>query len=441
MKRIHFLLMICTLVFPLLLSACQSSQNSTTSGSGMLSATEVLITPEIGGRVVEILVAEGDNVQAGDPLFRIEDDLLQAQADQAQAAVAAATATLSTANAQLALAQVQHDIAVQGALVQDVLAQQSSQSTTTPDSFQPAWYFQPSETLEAARAEVDTAQAALEVEQANLINELDKASNQDFSTVEQRLAQAQAAYLTAQATLDLAQDTNDDNLIDAAQELMDAAQAELDVADLNHANMLNTASAEAILNARARVAVAQIRLDNARYQLAQLQTGDDSLQVIAAQAAVDQASAALGQAEANLVQAQASVQLINLQLERTEVKAPSTGRVLARNLEVGEIVVPGSAVMSIAPLDQLNLIVYLPEDQYGQVQIGDPVNITVDSFPNKSFSGQVIRISDEAEFTPRNVQTVEGRRATVYAIEISVPNPDETLKPGMPADVEFSSSG
>jgi len=83
----------------------------------------------------------------------------------------------------------------------------------------------------------------------------------------------------------------------------------------------------------------------------------------------------------------------------------------------------------------VRLTVYVPEDKYGQIQLGQSVTITADSFPGESFDGQVIRIADEAEFTPRNVQTVEGRLATVYAVEILAPNPDLRLKPGMPADV------
>jgi hypothetical protein len=61
----------------------------------------------------------------------------------------------------------------------------------------------------------------------------------------------------------------------------------------------------------------------------------------------------------------------------------------------------------------------------------------VDSFPGETFSGTVVYISDQAEFTPRNVQTVEGRKTTVYAIKLNVPNADLKLKPGMPADVTF----
>jgi HlyD family secretion protein len=64
--------------------------------------------------------------------------------------------------------------------------------------------------------------------------------------------------------------------------------------------------------------------------------------------------------------------------------------------------------------------------------------VNIDSFPGESFSGRVIRIADRAEYTPRNVQTAEGRSTTVFAVELSVDDPDGKLKPGMPADVEFT---
>ena len=113
------------------------------------------------------------------------------------------------------------------------------------------------------------------------------------------------------------------------------------------------------------------------------------------------------------------------------------GVVLTRNLEVGETAAPGGVVMKIGHLQEVELVVYIPETEYGKVHLGDTVSITVDSFTGETFTGSVIHISDQAEFTPRNVQTVEGRRATVYAVKLSVPNPDLKLKPGMPADVTF----
>ena len=121
----------------------------------------------------------------------------------------------------------------------------------------------------------------------------------------------------------------------------------------------------------------------------------------------------------------------------TVITAPQDGIVLTRGVEVGETLAPGSVVITIGQLQEVELVVYIPETEYGTVHLGDQVTISVDSFPGETFTGSVIHISDQAEFTPRNVQTVEGRRATVYAIKLSVPNSDLKLKIGMPADVIF----
>ena len=84
-----------------------------------------------------------------------------------------------------------------------------------------------------------------------------------------------------------------------------------------------------------------------------------------------------------------------------------------------------------------NLTVYVPEDRYGQIALGQTYPVTVDSFPGQAFDGKVTHIADQAEFTPRNVETVEGRKNTVFAIRLTLSNPDMALKPGMPADVNF----
>jgi len=81
--------------------------------------------------------------------------------------------------------------------------------------------------------------------------------------------------------------------------------------------------------------------------------------------------------------------------------------------------------------------VYVPEDRYGQIQLGQTAQVSVDSFPGRAFEGQVRAIANQAEFTPRNSQTVEGRKDTVFAVRLSIANPDQALKPGMPADVSF----
>ena len=93
--------------------------------------------------------------------------------------------------------------------------------------------------------------------------------------------------------------------------------------------------------------------------------------------------------------------------------------------------------MKIAKLDTLKVTVYISEDRYGEVRLGDTATLNVDSFPGETFTATVTRIADQAEYTPRNVQTKEERQTTVYAVELSVENPDGKLKPGMPVDVTF----
>jgi HlyD family secretion protein len=160
--------------------------------------------------------------------------------------------------------------------------------------------------------------------------------------------------------------------------------------------------------------------------------------VKAAQNGIAQATTLVSQAEAGLAQAQAALNGINLQIAKATVISPIDGILLTRNLEAGETVSPGSTVMTIGQLDVVDLVVYIPEDRYGEIDLDEEVSIRVDSFPGDTFNGTVAHISDQAEFTPRNVQTVEGRRATVYAVRLLVPNPEMKLKPGMPADVTFT---
>jgi HlyD family secretion protein len=111
--------------------------------------------------------------------------------------------------------------------------------------------------------------------------------------------------------------------------------------------------------------------------------------------------------------------------------------IVTRSLEEGEVVLAGGVAMTIGRLDSLTITVYISEDRYGEIELGEHAAVTVDSFPGETFDATVSRIADRAEFTPRNVQTEEGRRTTVFAVELSVSDPAGRLKPGMPADVRF----
>ena len=123
------------------------------------------------------------------------------------------------------------------------------------------------------------------------------------------------------------------------------------------------------------------------------------------------------------------------------VTSPIDGVVLERLVEPNEFAAPGSTVMVVASLDSLTLTIYVPENLYGQFFLGQAYPVTVDSFPGQTFSGTVSFISDQAEFTPRNVQTTDSRQTTVYAIKLNLDPSDGKLKPGMPADVHFTPPG
>lgn len=119
------------------------------------------------------------------------------------------------------------------------------------------------------------------------------------------------------------------------------------------------------------------------------------------------------------------------------LSSPIDGVVLDRTIESGEVAVPGSPLIVLADLNTLTVTVYLPENRYGQVTLGQTYPVHVDSFPNETFTGRVSHIANQAEFTPRNVQTVDGRETTVFAITLDLDKAGGRLKPGMPADVTF----
>lgn len=438
MKQKLIKLVSLTAVLAFLLSACSAVKTDKFSASGTFSAIDISIVSEISGKVIEVNVDEGDDVKTRQPLFTLDAEVSQAQYDQATAAVKASEAAVDASRQQADSAAAQYQLSLQGATQQDLPARENRWSASVPDNYQAAWYFNENELIDAAKYQVTSAETTLATAKTDLENEQKKASSKDFIAAEERLALAQGTLSVAETTLKQAQSANDTNLEDAAVEIRDTAKAEFDSAFSDYQRMLTSSAADSIIQTRSRVAIAQATLDNARDALLALQTGAQSLQVIAAQKGADAAASMVKQSEAGLEQAKQAQILAKLQLDRTIVKSPVNGVVLTRDIEVGDMAIAGGTVMRVAQLDSLDLVVYLPEDEYGMVNIGDSVYITVDSFAKETFEGTILRISDEAEFTPKNVQTESGRKSTVYAVKVQVLNPDHKLKPGMPADVEFS---
>lgn len=449
----------------------QGEQDGTLKASGTIEGITVNISSEMSGRVQKVLVEQGQAVRTGDPLLRLDESLLAAQRAYAAAGVESATSAAQTAQTAYASAQAQYDITLTAARAADNQARIADWIGKRPDYFdQPAWYFTRDEQIAAAEVEVSAAESGLKAAQADLDKVVQDLYTIGYLAAETRLANARIAYLVASDVNARAQlseqeiqpenlegldcppgapcyrikialakrvSGQDENLLDAAQDMYDAAKLELEDAQKVYNDLLSTQAAIDVQAARANVILAQERLEITRDRLSMLRAGVESLQVTAAALQVEQARAAAAQAEDVVKQAEANLALLDTQMAKLEVNAPTDGVVLNRSVEPGEFIQPGAAAIELVRLDSLTITVYVPEDRYGRIHLGQSAAVSVDSFPGETFAATVVYISDRAEFTPRNIQTVEGRSSTVYAIKLRLDDPGGKLKPGMPADVIF----
>jgi len=343
---------------------------SALQGSGTFEADQVNIGPEVSGRVVQVLADEGQQVQAGQVLFRLDDALLQSQRLQAEAAVQAARA--------------QRD---------QLLAPASPQQ------------------LAAAQAAISSTQAALAGAQADLNHLLSGTTNDQIAAARAQLAAAQAQAKIVQDTYNAASNGRDtcheyhigcgglSQVVEQVRVQLDSASQQVTAAQVALNQLLAGPGTPEIRSAQARVVAAEGQLQAAHDQYNLLVAGPSREQIAAADAA--------------LAQAEETLRTYDVQADKLMIRAPQGGVVLVRNVEVGEVVGPGATTFVLGQLDPLQLTVYLPEDKYGQVKLGQAARVSVDSRPNVTFTASVIHIADQAEFTPRNVQTVEGRSTTV----------------------------
>jgi len=158
-------------------------------------------------------------------------------------------------------------------------------------------------------------------------------------------------------------------------------------------------------------------------------------QLAQAEAAV--AAARAGGAGPQVAAAEAALRVVTVQQDKLTLRAPTDGIVLTRAIEPGEVALPGAPLLVVGKGDALWITVYVAEDRLGGIDVGDEAEVRADAYPRDVFDGTVAHIDDQAQFTPRNVQTASGRKATVYGVRLNVANKRDRLKPGMPADVTF----
>lgn len=135
--------------------------------------------------------------------------------------------------------------------------------------------------------------------------------------------------------------------------------------------------------------------------------------------------------------ARQNVEMSRIRLSYTTLRALTSGVILVRQAELGEVMAPGTPVVTIADVDHLWLRGYISETDLGRVHLGQPAAVRTDTYPGKTYPGRVSFISSEAEFTPKTVETYKERVTLVYRIKVDVDNPNRELKPGMPADVQL----
>lgn len=265
-----------------------------------------------------------------------------------------------------------------------------------------------------------------------------------------QLVQAEAAMHQAEQAVQQAQAAAE-TARQAEVNGVQASESQLAAANANVQKAHNGATKEALAAAQSALANAQRALNQAlamRNDPQQLRSAADaaSAQLASAEAQVTQAQTRLElaqagarpeqvqAAEAQLAQARANQRQIDVQLAKATLNAPRGGLILSRSIHEGEQAIPGASLMTIGSLDSVRLTLYVGETDIGRVRQGQPVDVTVDSFPGRVFKGTVSFIAQEAQFTPRNVQTKDERATTVFAVRVELPNADHALKPGMPAD-------
>ncbi len=439
-----------------------------------------------------------DLLQAGaspDQLAAAEAQLAQAEANRQAVEASLSALTAGARPEDVASARLRLDLARQEyfnlslVLSADQISATLSASTAAQDHLAGAKArldelkkdaAMPATALEAAAAALQDAGSANQAAQNALkavqnpalpFYQQIEAARQCWDTAQLNLSQAQVrkdALLKEsslpQAALDAASAAQDDaqNMLEEARAAYDALSTSSQ-GDRLRAAWNNAQSALSDLNSLGRSAATPLETalnqldassalrDLASANLSQAKSGSRSQQVEAANAQLSAAKAQLSAAQARskgaaaqtaaasaqAQMAQAAIDVLDAQIAKMTISAPVDGVVLTRNIQPGEIALPSATLIVLGRTDDKTLTVYVPEDRYGAISVGQEATVRVDSFPGQSFQARVITISDKAEFTPRNVQTVEGRKNTVFAIRLQLIDPDDRLKAGMPADVEF----
>jgi HlyD family secretion protein len=355
--------------------------------SGNIELTEVNISFKTSGKLVELMVDEGDPVKKGMTLARLDTEQLQHQREREQAALAGSQAQVD---------QLHTAIAYQKATTKGQIDQWRAELNHAEANLQKLLAGSRTQEIQQARAGVDEARAQYEWarrewDRAKVLYENEDISTSQYEQFRTRFEGAAATLKQAEQRFALVQEGPRKEDIDAARAQVARARAGLQLAEASH---LEVTRREQELETR----------------------------------------------HADVDRARAQVQVVESQLNDTVAISPIDGVVLVKAAEVGEVLAPGTTVVTVGDLDHPWLRGYISEQDLGRVKLGAKVKVTTDSYPAKVYWGRVSFISSEAEFTPKQIQTREERVKLVYRMKIDIANPQHELKSNMPADAEIEIS-
>ena len=357
---------------------------STIQVSGNIEVTTIDVAFKISGKIDKRLVDEGDIVKEGQLIATLEHKDLLAQK-------AKAGATLETARSRLPALEKNIDY--------------QDQATTQ---------------------EISQAQAAVENAQARLQQLLDGSRPQEIQSAKAGADQALADMEKKKADMDRAKKLYQDKYI-AAQD-WDAAKTAYDMAVANYKKAQENYDLVVEGPRKEEIAAGRAQLEQSQAALRLTKTHRIQIDVLKKE---------LATAQGQVKEAASALEVIQTQIEYSNLYAPTSGVVLVKNAEPGEFVVPGGAVVTLGQIEKPWLKAFINESDLGRVKLGQKVSVTTDTYPGKEYPGKVTFISSEAEFTPKNVQTAKERVKLVYRIKVGLENPQNELKPGMPADAQI----
>ena len=352
--------------------------------SGHIEATEVDLSFRLPGHLGRVSVEEGQAVKAGDLLAELRQDVYQARLDQARAKV------------------------------QEVTANQASLELAVKIKEQ------------AARGGVDQARAGVSAAEARYQSLKTGSRVEEIRAAEAGFEKARTEYEKRKSDYERMKQLFSRGIIAASQfeeakTAYEAAQANQESAREQYNLVKAGPRVEMVQEGRAQLSGSEAGLSVAQAALREVEKLRLDLKVVEAQ--LSQARALLAQAEDDLAE--------------TILRAPLSGVVTVKDVEAGEFVQAGTPVLTLVELDQVWVKAFVPEDRLGRIRFGQEAAVTTDSFPGKTYAGRISFISPEAEFTPKNIQTREERVKLVYRIKVTLENPNQELKPGMPADVHL----